>query len=152
MEELIKEGVVTPLECINGTDWIHNIVITVKKWSPDKIRMNLDARPMKRVVKLLHYHIPTPHELRHEFQGSDRFSIVDFNHTFHQFAMDKESRNLFTFHTPWGLHRLNTLVMGTHLGSSKLHERIREIIKGLEGEVKIKDDIVIHRKGREHDE
>ena len=60
------------------------------------------------------------------------------------------SQEIFTFHTPWGLHRLNTLVMGTHSGSSKLHERIRVIIKGLEGVVQIKDDIVIHGKGKEH--
>ena len=42
--------------------------------------------------------------------------------------------------------------MGTHSGSSELHEWIRVIIKGLEGVVQIKDDIVIHGKGKEHDE
>ena len=110
-------------------------MVTAKKWSPDKIRMNLDTRPMKKAVKQSHFHIPTPQELRHKFQGSNQFSIVDFNHAFHQFTMDEESRNLFTFHTPWGLHRLNTLVMGTHSGSSELHERIRVIIKGLDGVV-----------------
>ena len=149
--ELVREGVVTPLECTNGTGWIHNIVITAKKWSGDKIRMNLDTRPMKKAVKVSHFHIPTPQELRHEFQGSDRFSVVDFNHAFHQFPMDEESRNLFTFHTPWGLHRLNTLVMGTHSGSSELQERVRVIVKGLQGVAQIKDDVVIHGTGAEHD-
>ena len=67
--ELIKEGVVTPLECTNGTGWIHNVVITAKKWSEDKIRMNLDTRPMKKAVKASHFYIPTPQELRHEFLG-----------------------------------------------------------------------------------
>merc|ERR1712082_310678 len=86
---------------INGTGWIHNVVITAKKWSEDKIRMNLDTRPMAKAVKASHFHIPTPQELRHEFRGSDRFSVVDFNNAFHQFPMDEESRNLFTFHTPW---------------------------------------------------
>ena len=33
LQELIKEGVVTPLECTNGTGWIHNVVITAEKWS-----------------------------------------------------------------------------------------------------------------------
>merc|ERR1712059_18355 len=99
-------------------------------------------------IKQSHYHKSTPQELREEFQGSDWFSVIDFNHAFHQFTMDEESRNLFTFHTPWGLHRLNTLVMGTHSRSSELHERIRVIIKGLEGVVHIKDDIVIHGKGK----
>ena len=150
--ELIWEGVVTPLECQNRTGSIHNVVITAKKWLMDEIRMNLDMRLMKKAVRQSHYHIPTPQELIHEFQGSDRFSVVDFNHDFHQFAMDEESRNLFTFHTSWGLHRLNTLVMGTHSGSSELHKWIRVIIKGLERVVQIKDDIVIHRKGKAHDE
>ena len=102
----------------------------MKKWAPDQIWMNLDTRPMSKAVRQLHYHIPMPQELRHKFQGSDRFLIVDFNHAFHQFAMDKESRDLFTFHTAWGLQRLNMLVMGMHSGSSELHERIRVIISG----------------------
>ena len=55
LEELIKAGVVTLLECTNGTEWIHNIVITAKKWSPDKIRMNLNTRPMKKAVKESHF-------------------------------------------------------------------------------------------------
>ena len=127
------------------------MVITAKKWSEDKIRMNLDTRPMKKAVRASHFHIPTPQELRHEFLGSDRFSVVDFNHAFHQFPMDDESKDLFVFHTPWGLHRLNTLVMGTHSGSSELQERVRVILKGLEGVVQIKDDVVIHGTGQEHD-
>ena len=64
------------------------MVITAKKWSEDKIRMNLDTRPMKKAVRASHFHIPTPQELRHEFLGSDRFSVVDFSHAFHQFQMD----------------------------------------------------------------
>ena len=43
------------------------------------------------------------------------------------------------------------LVMGTHSGSSELHKQIRVIIKGLEGVVQIKDNIVIHGKGKMHD-
>ena len=151
LEELVREGVVTPVECTNGTGWIHNVVITAKKWSADKIRMNLDTRPMKKAVRASHFHIPTPQELRHEFQGSNRFSVVDFNHAFHQFPMDQASKNLFTFHTPWGLHKLNTLVMGTHSGSSELQERVRVIVKGLEGVAQIKDDVVVHGSGKEHD-
>ena len=152
LQELVQEGVVTPLQCENGTGWIHNVVITAKKWSADKIRMNLDTRPMKQAVKVSHFHIPTPQELRHEFQGSDRFTCVDFNHAFHQFPMTEESANLFTFHTPWGLHRLNTLVMGTHSGSSELQERVRVVLEGLEGVTQIKDDVVIHGQGTQHDE
>ena len=31
LQELVREGVVTPLQRTNGTGWIHNIVITAKK-------------------------------------------------------------------------------------------------------------------------
>ena len=76
---------------------------------------------------------------------------MDFNHTLHQFPRDESSRDLFVFHTLWGLHRLNTLVMGTHTGSSELQERVRVIVDGLEGVMQIKDDVVIHGAGKQHD-
>ena len=45
------------------------MVITTKKWADDKIRMNLDTRPMKTAIKVSYFYIPTPQELRHEFRG-----------------------------------------------------------------------------------
>ena len=51
LKELVREGVVTPLQCTNGTDWIHKVVITAKKWSEDKIRMNLNLS--KKMVLIL---------------------------------------------------------------------------------------------------
>ena len=42
--------------------------------------------------------------------------------------------------------------MGAHTGSSELQERIRVVVKGLEGVTQIKDDIVVHGKGKQHDE
>ena len=73
------------------------------------------------------------------------------NHSFHQFMMDEESQELFVFYTPWGLYKYNTLVMGVSSASSECHERIRLVVEGLEGVQQIKDDIVVHGKGEEHD-
>merc|ERR1719347_1408918 len=42
--------------------------------------------------------------------------------------------------------------MGTGPASSECHERIRIILEGLEGVTQIKDDLVVHGKGQEHDE
>ena len=64
-----------------------------------KIRMNLDTRLVADNVKQTHFPIPTSEQLRHEFQGSDRFSVLDFNYAFHQFEIDEESRKLFVFTT-----------------------------------------------------
>ena len=152
LEELYKAGVVSgPLTSESARGWIHNVVITQKSWTSKKIRVNLDTRPMKDAVKTTHFPIPTPQELRHNFAGSDRFSVIDLNHAFHQFRMDEASQELFVFYTPWGLYKYNTLVMGVSSASSECHERIRLIVEGLEGVQQIKDDIVVHGQGQIHD-
>ena len=91
-----RAGVVSgPLTSESARGWIHNVVITQKSWSDKKIRVNLDTRLMKDVVKTSHFPIPTPQELRHNFAGSDRYSVIDLNRAFHQFKMDDESQDLF---------------------------------------------------------
>ena len=152
IEELHRAGVVSgPVSSESARGWIHNVVITQKSWTDKKIRVNLDTRPMKDAVKTSHFPIPTPQELRHNFSGSDRYSVIDLNHAFHQFKMDEESQELFVFYTPWGLYKYNTLVMGVSSASSECHERIRKMVEGLQGVQQIKDDIVVHGAGKEHD-
>ena len=73
-------------------------------------------------------------------------------HAYHQLPLDEESKNLFTFYTPEGLFRYNTLVMGVHTASSECQEKIRKILAGLKGVQQIQDDVVVHGKGAEHDE
>ena len=153
LEELKAEGVIEgPLKSKFATGWISNPVITSKSYTDKKIRVNLDTRPMADAVKTTKFPIPTPSELRHDFFGSDRFSSLDMNHAFHQFELSPASKDLYTFWTDEGLYRYNTLVMGASSGSSECQERLRLILVGLKGVAQIKDDIVVHGKGREHDE
>ena len=42
------------------------------------------------------------------------------------------------------------MVMGVTSASSECHERIRLVVEGLKGVQQIKDDIVMHRAGKEH--
>ena len=88
INELSKAGVIEgPLESKDATGWVCNPVITHKKWSDTKIRMNLDLRSMKNVVRTTHFPMPTFTELRHNFAGSDRFMSLDMNHAYHQFGL-----------------------------------------------------------------
>ena len=152
IKELEAEGVVSgPLGSEHARGWVSNPVIVSKKWDPNKIRVNLDTRNMAAAVQKTHFPIPTSSQLRHSFRGSDRFSVLDMNHAFHQFPMDEDSKKLFVFYTPKGLYRFNTLVMGTGPASSECHENIRKILDGLEGVQQIKDDLVVHGKGQQHD-
>ena len=150
---LLKEGVIEgPLGSQEASEgWVHNVVITAKGWDSSRIRMNLDTRPMAEAVKTVHFPIPTSEQLRHQFVGSDRYTTVDMNHAFHQFKIDEESRNLYKFTTPFGLFRFTRLVMGTPPASGECHTKLSQILAGLEGVVQIKDDCVVHGKGKEHD-
>ena len=63
---------------------------------------------------------------------------------------NNNKKKLFVFHTP-GLFMYNTLVMGTAPASSECHENIRKMLEGIEGVQQIKDDLVVHGHGKEHD-
>ena len=97
----------------------------------EKIRMNLDTRTMKEAVKTSKFPVPRVEKLRHEFRGSDRYSVLDMNHSFHQFELDEESKRVFVFYAPGGLYGFNILVMGTAPASSECHKRIMGIFVGL---------------------
>ena len=150
LKEEVIEGPLGSEEASQG--WVHNVVITLKGWDDTKIRMNLDTRPMAEAVQTVHFPIPTSEQLRHQFAGSDKFSVCDLNHAFHQFPISEESRNLYKFTTPYGLYRFKRLVMGTPPASGECHTKLAQMISGLAGVVQIKDDIVVHGKGHEHDE
>ena len=116
------------------------------------MRLTLDTKPMAVAVKTAHLPIPTQEELRHDFDDSDRYSVLDMNHAFFQFPTDKETSQLYVFYTPWGLHKFDTLAMGVSSASAETHERIRRILEGVEGTAQIKDDLIVHGKGKQHDE
>ena len=161
LEELKKEDVIEgPIQEEEEGSWISNLVITDKRWEGEEVkaagervqvRANLDCRPLNKHVYQTHEPIPTPEELRHNLKGSNRFSILDMNHSFHQFVLEEEARKLFTFRTPWGLYRYKRLVMGNSPASSECHRRVRTVLQGCEGVAQIKDDVLVHGDGEEHD-
>ena len=145
--ELI-EGPLPPREC---TGWIHNMVITKKNWSTDEVRINIDTKRMNEHLVQTKIPIPTSEELRHNLYGSDRFSALDCRDSFFHFALNKRSQELFKFHGEDGIYRFLVLVMGTPPASGECHAAMIKILSGLKGVIVIKDDILVHGKGAEHD-
>ena len=161
LDEMLREDVIEgPLKEEEEGSWIANLVITDKRWDEAEkevgervqIRANLDCRPLNKHVYQTHEPIPTPEELRHNLHGSNRFSILDMNHSFHQFKIEEPAKKLFTFRTPWGLYRYKRLVMGNSPASSECHRRVRTVLQGCEGVAQIKDDVLVYGTGEEHDQ
>ena len=42
--------------------------------------------------------------MRHQFRGSNRFTVLDLNHAFHQLKLADKSKDLFRFTTLYGLY------------------------------------------------
>ena len=99
---------------------------------------------MEETLRPTHVPMPTSEDLRHRFKGVDRFSVIDMNHSFHNFPLDEESKNLFVFYTPWRLYRYETLVMGVHTASSKFQEKLRLALDGIKVVQPFQDVAVIH--------
>ena len=88
LDQFVKAGVIEgPLGAEHATGWVHNVVISAKRWDKRKIRLNLDTRPMKNAIKKNGFYIPTVEQIRHHFSGSDRFTTLDLNFAFHQFPI-----------------------------------------------------------------
>ena len=75
--------------------------------------------------------IPTTEELRHDLEGSDKFSALDCRDSFFHFPLDDETQELFKFHGHDGVYRFKVLVTGTPLASGECHAAILRILQGL---------------------
>ena len=142
------EGPLPTSEC---TGWITNMVVTKKRWDEDKVRINIDTNSMNAHLVSTKVPIPTPEQLRHKLEVSDHFTAIDCRDSYFHFLLDPESQNLFKFHREDSVYRFKVLVMGTPPASSECHITMAFIVQGLKGVIQIKDDIVVHGKGREHD-
>ena len=95
--------------------------------------------------------IPTTEELRHDLAGSDLLSALDCRDSFFHFLLDEVSQDLFKFHGIDGVYRFKVLVMGTPPASGECHAAMAKILDGIPGVIVIKDDILVHGRGKDHD-
>ena len=86
-----------PLPAEECKGWIHNIVVTKKGWSSSEVRINVDTKKMNQYIIKKTIPIPTTEDLRHNLEGSDRFTALDCTDSFH-FLLDEVSKDLFKFY------------------------------------------------------
>ncbi len=84
--------------------------------------------------------------------GNKVFSKLDLNWGYHQLELTPESRGITTFVTHCGLYRYKRLLFGVSSASEQYQHEIQRALAGLEGQVNISDDIIVHGKNqKEHD-
>ena len=80
------------------------------------------------------------------------FSKLDLKWGYHQLELTPESRDITTFVTHCGLYRYKRLLFGVNSASEQYQYEIQRALAGLEGQMNISNDIIVHGKNQEeHD-
>ena len=96
--------------------------------------------------------IPTIDEITQGMNGSCVFSKLDLKWGYHQLELTTESRDITTFVIHCGLYRYKRSPFGVNSASEQYQHEIQRALAGLEGQVNISDDIIVHGKNQEeHD-
>ena len=132
------------------TEWCAGMVVVPK---PDgNVRICVDLGKLNENVLRETYPLPKIDNLLSQISESKIFSKLDCNSGFWQEKLDEQSRLLTTFITPVGRFCFNRMPFGIKTAPEHYQEKMNEILEGVDGQVCIIDDILIHGKTqKEHD-
>ena len=146
LERMKNLGVISkvdvPAECCAG-------MVVVPK--PDgNIRICVDLTKLNENVLRETYPLPKIDNLLAQISESKIFTKLDCNSGFWQ--EDEQSRLLTTFITTFGRFCFNRMPFGIKTAPEHYQKKMNEILEGLDGQICIIDDILIHGKNqKEHD-
>ena len=144
-------GVVERIE--NPTPWVSPIVVAPKPKSPGKVHVCSDMRQANKAIKRERQVTPTIKEMIGDLNGAKVFTKLDLNQGYNQLELAPESRYITTFGTHMGLMRCKRLNFGISSAAEIFQNVIRETLEGIDGAIKISDDILVFGKSHEeHDQ
>ena len=139
------------IEKVDGpTEWVSPIVVAPKK--NGEIRLCVDMRQANKAIKRERHITPTIDDIIAKLNGAKVFSKTDMNQGFHQCVLSHGSRNITVFSTHVGLRRYKRLNYGISASPEIFQNEVRKALEGLEGCLKMSDDIIIYGENQEeHD-
>uniref|UniRef100_A0A914YYJ5 RNA-directed DNA polymerase n=1 Tax=Panagrolaimus superbus TaxID=310955 RepID=A0A914YYJ5_9BILA len=96
------------------------------------------------------YTLPLPEDVFTRFAGCSVFSILDFSDAYHQLMLDKESQELTTESTPFGLFRYKRLCFGIKTAVSDFQEVMDQMLHDTPGGAYLDDVVIGSRNTEEH--
>lgn len=70
-----------------------------------KLRICFDLRDLNQAINRKYCPVPTIEEITSRLSGATIFSTLDANNGFYQIMLDKESSDICTFGTPFGMYK-----------------------------------------------
>ncbi|KAL8565639.1 hypothetical protein ACOMHN_063470 [Nucella lapillus] len=149
IEDMVKREIISPVT--EPTSWCSGIVVVPKP--NGSVRICVDLAQLNKAVKREVHPMHSVDESLAQIAGSKIFSKLDAKNGFWQIPLNKESKPLTTFVTPFGRFHFNRLPFGISSASEMFQRTMTRILEGLDGVVCHMDDILIHAPDQTtHDE
>ena len=141
-------GVITPIE--KDTEWCAGIVVAPKK--NGKVRLCIDLSQLNKHVRRELFPLPHVDDALASLANATFFSKMDANSGFWQIKLDRKSRELTTFITPFGRYCFNRMPFGISSAPENFQRQMTKVLCGLEGVLCHMDDVLVFgRTEEEHD-
>lgn len=149
IQHLVKLGILERAD--EPAEWLNNLVIVEKKTGD--LRICLSPLELNKYLIREPFLMPTLEEMSHSLSGMKYFSVLDFNCGFWNIELDKESRALTTFATPFGYnYRFCRLPFGLSISSEIFMKYVKDNFGDINGVIAYVDDLlVMGRTLEEHD-
>ena len=143
-----KNGILSKVT--KPTDWCAPMVVVTKP-SGD-VRITTDFTVLNQAVRRERFEMPSVDFTLGKLGGSKFFSKLDANSGFYQITLDKGSRDLTAFITPFGRFCYNRLPMGISSAPEVFSREMQHILEGIDGVSNLVDDVCVFGSSKEeHD-
>ena len=133
------EGIIRP--CPETTEWVHNLVIVVKK--NGELRLCLDPKNLnKYLIRNVHYTASWQDAL-HSFKNGQYFSTLDAKSGYWTQKLAKESQPLTAFNTPLKKYCFQRMPFGLSVSSEVFCEQMDRALAGIPGTFPCIDDVKV---------
>ena len=127
--------------CPKVTDWVHNLVLTVK--SNGDLRVCLDPRNLNKYLIRSIHHTASWEDVQHTFGTGKYFSTLDAKSVFWTKKLDKESQPLTAFNTPFKKYCFQRLPFGLSVSAELFCQEMDQAMSGIPGTSPCADDVKV---------
>ena len=148
LDTMEMEGIIRP--CPKTTEWVHNLVIVVKK--DGSLRLCLDPRNVnKHLIRSVHY-TASWEDVMHSLKDGLYFSTLDAKSGYWTKDLDQQSQLLTAFNTPFKKYCFLRLPFGLSVSAEIFCEHMDRVLAGIPGTFPCADDVKVRGSTEERDD